>query len=106
LAARTAFWRHGDSVVNSGGGGDEQAFRTVARNDHFSVVSAFEDAFKSIEAQTGAGSIFAVAPDAGGLKKGFDIFVERHALSGGGGREFGDIDFADVPRIFLLLRNE
>jgi hypothetical protein len=98
--------RHGNVVVDSRGGGHQQTFRAIARNDHLSVASAFKNTLETIQPQTAARFHLAVTSDAGGIEERLDIFVKRHAGLRSGGRQFGNIHFADVPMVYLLLRHK
>jgi hypothetical protein len=102
-AARTALGRHRNFVIDLRGGGNEQTVGAVAGDDHFSVLSAFEDAFESVQAQILPGPLLSVTTHAGSLEKWQNIFVKREALLIRNGRKFADIDFADVPVVLRRI---
>jgi hypothetical protein len=56
--------------------------------------------------QTTARLLLAVTSNAGRLEERLNVFVESDALVSGGSRQFGNINFCDVPFIYLLLSEE
>lgn len=67
---------------------------------------AFKNGVAAVQAQAAVWFLLAVTSDAGCLEERLNVFVESDALVGGGGRELGDIDLADVPVIDLFLGQE
>jgi hypothetical protein len=45
-------------------GGDEQTIGAVTRDDHFSILATFQDAFESVQAQILSGPLLSVATHA------------------------------------------
>jgi hypothetical protein len=69
-------------------------------------VSAFKNGVAAVQAQTSVRSLFAVTSEAGDLEERLNVFVVGEALLSGSGGELGNINFADVPIIHLLLSQE
>jgi hypothetical protein len=98
------FWRHRNFIVDLRGGGDEQAFRTVARNNHFAILAAFENGVFAIQTQIGSRSLLPMTTRARRLQHGFNVFIISDALVSGRRGKVGNINLADVPFVDLLLR--
>jgi len=90
-ASGIALGRHRRLLIESRDGEQERAFRALAREDDLAVFTAFQHRLKAVQAQVMARSLLAMAPEAGSLEKGSDVFRIGDILFVGRRREFGEV---------------
>src|SRR5204863_4871491 len=91
-----ALGRHGELVVNLRCGDDQQTLLAVAGNQNLAVFAAFEQRFEAVEAQITFLLFFAMTAETRGFQEGTNVLGVGDTFFGGCGREFAEIQLANV----------
>jgi hypothetical protein len=97
-----ALGRHGDFVIELRDGGNEQTFFAVARHDNLAVLTPFERGFEAIQSHLTLLPLFTVAAKARRFQDGADVLRVGNTFLFGGGRQFAEIKFTEVPLVITL----
>ena len=101
----TAFGGHGEIVIDAGNGYDKHTVLAVSGCNDFSVFSTLENVFERSQAQSSFRALLAMAANARLLEQRLDVICERYAALFGRGRQFREIDLAEVDMFGSTDRN-